>query len=229
MDDDHQQAVITSAVRARPVLGAAIHAGAVTAQRFTGNYLARGGHKPPRQLSPVPRDATIDEGNPVIWKLVVVAFVVTVAIADVRWRKIPRALTLPAFFAGLLYHGATGQFWNALGAAALGFAIGMALFTLGAVAGGDVKLLAALGALLGFSVWTNAMELTIFAAGAVAAVQIVRHHAVRQTWRNLREIVQALFHRGFQEHPVVNVRNPATLRSPFGLAAAIGTVIAVLR
>lgn len=163
------------------------------------------------------------------WKLAVIAFVVTVAVADFRWRKIPRSLTVPAFFAGLVYHWAAGHFLDALGAAALGFAVGMALFTLGAIAGGDVKLLTALGALLGFSVWTKAMELAIFAAAGVAVIQIIRHRVARQTLHNLGEILQSLFTSGFREHPVLNVRNPATLRSPFGLAAAIGTVIAVLR
>ncbi len=163
------------------------------------------------------------------WKLAVVAFVITVAIADVRWRKIPRSLTVPAFCAGLIYHWATGLFFNALGAAALGFAVGMALFTLGAIAGGDVKLLTALGALLGFGVWTHAMDLAIFAAAAMALVQVVRHGAVRQTLHNMAEIVRSLFRTGLREHAVLNVGNSSMIRSPFGLAAAIGTVIAVLR
>lgn len=163
------------------------------------------------------------------WKLAVIAFVVTVAIADLRWRRIPRSLTVPAFFAGLVYQWSAGRLLDALAAAALGFAVGMALYALGAIAGGDAKLLPALGALLGFGLWTRAMELAIFAAAVMAILQVVRHRALRQTMHNMGEILSSLLRFGCREHAVLNVRNPSLIRSPFGVAAAVGTVIALLR
>ncbi|HET8667628.1 MAG TPA: A24 family peptidase [Terriglobales bacterium] len=163
------------------------------------------------------------------WNIAVMAFAITAAIVDVQTRKIPRVLTVTGFIAGLLYHAVRGGFVNALAAAAIGFVVGMALFSLGAIGGGDVKLVAALGAMLGFHTWVRAMEFAIFAAGIMALIQIIRHKAVRQTFRNIGAILRGFFTSGLRAHPVVNVQNTALIRSPFGLAAAMGTVAALLR
>jgi prepilin peptidase CpaA len=70
---------------------------------------------------------------------------------DLKWRTIPNWLTWTAFGIGLCGHAVLG-FWGGLGAAGGGLT-GLALliipFLSGGMGGGDVKLLMALGALLG--------------------------------------------------------------------------------
>jgi len=167
--------------------------------------------------------------TPLLWNSVIVAFVLTAALADLRWRKIPRLLTLTAFAAGLIVHWAQGDFWSAAGTAVLGFAVGLSFFSLGAIGGGDVKLITALGAMLGFGFWTFAMEITILAAAAMAIVQIIRRKIVVQTFRNVVAILKGWFTSGFRAHPVINVQNEAMVRSPFAVAVAVGTLCALLR
>jgi prepilin peptidase CpaA len=164
-----------------------------------------------------------------MWNLVIIAFAVTAAVADVWRRKIPPTLTISGFIAGLAFHAFHGDFLSALATAGLGFAIGLALFSLGAIGGGDVKLITALGAMMGFSTWALAMEVSIFVAAGMAIIQVVRHHAVRETLHNTGAILSGLFHSGLRAHPVVNVANANMIRSPYGLAAAIGTVVAVIK
>ncbi len=164
-----------------------------------------------------------------MWNAFVIAFVVTAAISDVAWRKIPRKLMVFGFVCGIVYHLARGGLASALAAAFLGFAGSMLLFQLGAIGGGDVKLITALGAMLGVREWASAMYVAVLAAALIGVVQILRHGALRQTAGNLKAIVCGIGHQGLQAHPYLNVRNSALLRSPFGLAAAIGTVIAVMR
>jgi Flp pilus assembly protein protease CpaA len=84
----------------------------------------------------------------------VVALVVAclAALTDLAFRTIPNGLTYGAIAAGLVL-GAVGG-WAGLSTSALGM-IGLGvpfaiLFQLGALGGGDVKLVAAFGALLGF-------------------------------------------------------------------------------
>src|SRR6185503_3388038 len=76
----------------------------------------------------------------------------TACVTDLRSRRIPNVLTFGAAGAGLIYAGVTGG-WSGVGAASLGWFIGaMAFivpFALGGLGGGDVKLLAAIGAWLG--------------------------------------------------------------------------------
>lgn len=164
-----------------------------------------------------------------MWNGVIVAFVVTAAVADVRWRKIPRWLTVGAFVTGLAVHGFRGDFWSAAATALLGFATGLALFCLGAIGGGDLKLITALGAMLGFGPWAFAMQIAIVASAAMAVVQIIRRRVVIQTLCNILTILKTWLTTGFRAHPVINVRNASLVRSPFAVAAAVGTLCALLR
>jgi len=163
------------------------------------------------------------------WNAVVLAFAVTAAVGDIRWRKIPRALTTAGVIVGLLFHAVYGGFLTAALASVLGFVLGLAFFRLGAVGGGDVKLMTALGAMLGLKPWLFAMEVAILAAGVLALVQAVRAGRLRQTIRNMGETLRWVRTSGLQTHPVINASNPAMLRSPFGVAAAVGTFMAVIK
>ena len=162
-----------------------------------------------------------------MWNLVIIAFVVTAAVSDLWRRKIPKVLTVTGFFAGLIFHALHGDLQTALGAALLGFIIGVAMFSLGAIGGGDVKLITALGAMLGFGPWARAMELAIFVAAGMAVIQVIRHRAVRQTVKNMGSILARLFASGWGAHPTIHVGNSGLIRSPFGLAAAMGTIVAI--
>ncbi len=164
-----------------------------------------------------------------MWKIVIVAFVVTAAYADCRARKIPRELTVAGAGLGLLFHAVWGGIVSSVEAAALAFVIGLALFSLGAIGGGDVKLITALGAMMGLPTWEQAMKCTVVAAVAMAVFEVLRHGMLRETLRNIGEIIRGWFSHGLREHPSLNVRNAATLRTPFGVAAAIGTIVTVIR
>ncbi len=163
------------------------------------------------------------------WNALIIAFVVTVAIGDLIWRKVPRSLALIGFFAGIIYHIFRGGLFSAVSAAVIAFAIGIVFFRLGAIGGGDVKLMTALGAMLGLSQWLFAMEIAIFFAAAMALVQILRTGAFTSTLQNIGDLLRWLPRSGGREHPVINVRNHNALRAPFGVAAAVGTLCAVIR
>jgi prepilin peptidase CpaA len=164
-----------------------------------------------------------------MWNAVVVSFALTAGAGDARWRKIPRALTTAGLLAGLAFHIYSGGFWSSLAACLIAFALGLTLFQLGAIGGGDVKLITALGAMLGLKQWLIAMEIAILVAAAIALFQALRRGLLRQTLRNILETLKWLVARGAQAHPVINVTNAAMLRAPFGVAAALGTVIAVMK
>src|SRR5512141_6506 len=102
-----------------------------------------------------------------MWNAFVLAFVLTAAVSDLCWRRIPRWLTTATLVVGLAYQAWHGGFWAALLAAFLGFSIGLLFFRMGAIGGGDVKLMAALGAVLGLTVWLRAMTLAVLIAGTI--------------------------------------------------------------
>jgi len=162
-----------------------------------------------------------------VWNALVVAFAVAAAISDVRWRKIPRWATVAAALAGLVFHAVFGGLQSSALAMLIAFAIGLLFFQLKAIGGGDVKLIAALGALLGLERWLFAMEIAVLVAAIIGVAQALRRGMLRQMLHNIASVVTWVLGRGAVAHPTVNVTNPAGLRAPFGVAAALGTVCAV--
>jgi prepilin peptidase CpaA len=107
-------------------------------------------------------------------QLAAVSVALAACICDLRTRRIPNLLTLGAAGAGFAYHLWSGGA-GALGLSVLGWLIGLLVFivpfALGGLGGGDVKLVAALGAWIGPA---EAIWLTVYTAiaGGVAAIGI---------------------------------------------------------
>src|SRR5689334_19313325 len=96
---------------------------------------------------------------------------VACAVTDLWKGRIYNAVTYPAIVLGfvlaIVLHGMTG-FWSALGGFAVGFFPAFLLFALGAMGGGDVKLLGAVGAIAGAVAATETLILA-FVIGAFLA------------------------------------------------------------
>lgn len=169
-----------------------------------------------------------------MWPLGALAVVlVAAAVTDVRTGLIPNAITYPAVAAALVGHtlaaGLTGQSGSGMGLAGalLGLAVGLlpllAACLAGGIGGGDAKLMAAVGALMG---WRFALA-TLFYGFAVAAVMavivMVRRRIVRRT---LGRVGRFLLLVAVASKPA----DPATADSPkvpFGLALCLGAAAAL--
>ncbi len=105
--------------------------------------------------------------------------------ADLRGGTVPNWLTYSGVFCGLMWYWATdglrGAGFSLVGAAA-GFASLLVFFLLGGMGGGDVKLMAAFGALVGPSVIVQAL-IWIAVLGGIGAAGSVFWRAWRsRTW-----------------------------------------------
>ena len=163
-----------------------------------------------------------------MWTSFVLAFAAAVAASDACWRKIPRELTTGGLLAGLTYHVFSGGFWGAVLTSCLGFAASLALFELRAMGGGDVKLVTAMGAILGFQHWLLAIEVAIGVAGVMALAGVIYRRRLLATLRNLGALLRHFALNGFRPHPEIHMQNPSLVRVPFGVAAALGTVWTVV-
>ena len=99
-------------------------------------------------------------------------------VEDLRRGAIPNWVNLSAIVGGLVYHS-IHQGWRGLaiacGGAVLGFAIFLAVYCLGGMGGGDVKLMAAFGALLGpVGILTAAVLTSVIGALMAAASLALR-------------------------------------------------------
>jgi prepilin peptidase CpaA len=114
------------------------------------------------------------------WALLILA--ATATWFDLRERKIPNWLTIPALVAGLLLNR-----WDGAAGALLGAAFYLPGFLLGMAGGGDVKLLAAVGALAGWRDGLTVLVFSLVANGILALVAAAR----KERWKPLAPAVLA--------------------------------------
>ena len=162
----------------------------------------------------------------------IVCAILSVAVVTDLWaRKIPNLLTLPAIVAGLAWHGlARGLDGLAFSAAglALGLAVLLVPYLMRVMGGGDVKLMAAVGAWLGANEVLAAFLFTCLAGGLYSLFMLLRHGLVRRVLGNIRNAFLASFstHR-LEFTPVQSEQGQRMPRLCYGLAIALGTMISL--
>jgi prepilin peptidase CpaA len=164
--------------------------------------------------------------SPDVTTLAVVLGTAPAAIIDLRTRRVPNLLTASLAAAGVFiaYSGA-GRIGPT--ASVLGLAVGLAVMLpphlLGGTGGGDVKLFAALGTLLGPHAIFTAFFYTALAGGLLALVIAFRRGRGCRTLRTIARLVSGVAGaRDDVEHP------SADNRFAYAPAIAVGAVLAVL-
>jgi len=109
-------------------------------------------------------------------EFVLILLVLIAALKDVRTRRIPNWLTVPAAVLGLALHawyeGWPGV-WTSIEGAALGLAAFILFFVAGGMGAGDVKLFGAVGALVGPQAMVLVFVFTGLLGGILAAAVAV--------------------------------------------------------
>ena len=157
---------------------------------------------------------------------VTIAVVTASAATDLYAGKIFNVVTYSAMLLGLGF--AAAGLGPPLSSAILGLlAAGLPLyllFAIGWMGGGDVKLLAAIGALKGLTFVAYAMFYSIFFGGAFAALVLIWRGESAAVAADLSGLVRRAFYPGHATAPLV----PRGGAFPFGVAIALGTVVALV-
>jgi len=148
-----------------------------------------------------------------------VALAVTAAVVDVQQHRIPNWLTYSGILLGFslrcVYFG-----WKGLGSAAVGclFAGGIMLvfYAVRAMGAGDVKLMAAIGSLVGPRQAVVVLLATAICGGVLAIVYAACRRRVGATLRNVGSVLQFHTSSSLRAHPELNLDNPSALRMPYG-------------
>lgn len=147
--------------------------------------------------------------------------VAAAAYFDLRERRIPNWLTLPGLVIGLLLHatyGGTAGLISGLTGAVAGAALLILPFALGWMGGGDLKLLAAVGALMGVSFTLTTLLFALAAGGIIAVV-----------WLAIKgSLLGSLKYMILVWLPASGAK-PAALKTsiPFGPALGLGAIVAL--
>jgi len=148
------------------------------------------------------------------------------AAIDLRTRRVPNPLTATLAAAGVAF-AAAGISGLTVGASLTGLGLGLALMLpghlFGATGAGDVKLFAAVGALLGPVPIVVAFFYTALAGGVLALVVAVRRQRLRQTLGGTARLISTA---AANAKAIAGPRE--NNRFAYAPAIAVGTLIAAL-
>ena len=163
--------------------------------------------------------------------ILLLLFVLIIAVmTDIRGNRIPNWLTLPAMITGIILNmvsaGVSG-FLFGLEGLLLGMALFIGFYIMGGMGAGDVKLMGAVGAMLGpRTVFISALY-TALAGGIYALTVIALNPRARAAKNALVEMVRGLI---YLQTPKYN-RSQTCENSPklcYAVAIAIGTIAGVV-
>jgi prepilin peptidase CpaA len=147
--------------------------------------------------------------------------------SDARSARIPNWLTYSGLVVALVLRFALLG-WIGLKSGAVGLLVAggifLILFVMGAMGGGDLKLMACVGAWAGSAHVIAILLAAALAGGVLAIFYVFFRQGVRTTLLNLFELIRFRLTSGLQPHPLLNVREEGTVRVPFGVAIAMGTL-----
>jgi len=150
---------------------------------------------------------------------------------DVRSGRIPNWLTGGGFLVGLAFQtGLAG--WRGLQTGLTGALVGGGIFFLvflvRGMGAGDVKLMATVGAWVGIQHAAAVVLATAIAGGLLAVGYATYHKQVGRTARNCVELIRFHLAFGLRPHPDFHLRTGSSVRLPYGVAIAAGTLYSLV-
>jgi prepilin peptidase CpaA len=162
-------------------------------------------------------------------RILLVLIVAPAALFDYRQRRVPNWLSLAGVLLGIglnffLYE--TPGLWNSLKGMGLAFAIYFLLYLIHAMGAGDVKLMAAVGAIAGMWNWVGILVVTLLFGGLAALVLVTGKRRLRSTFRNIWLILISIRHghAPYQDNPELDVRSDQAVRLPHAVSIAFGAM-----
>lgn len=165
------------------------------------------------------------------WALItLVTGLVVAVLSDLAVRRIPNAVTFSMVITALVLHTWFGQ-WEGLMFSLAGLLTGLLcflpLYVFAAMGAGDVKLLTAVGALVGSKVVFIAALMTVIAGGVIALAYITIKGGLPAMFRRYVSMFWLLLARQPEYIPPAP-GEAAGLRFPYALAIACGTALAII-
>jgi prepilin peptidase CpaA len=162
--------------------------------------------------------------------IILISALVAASLTDIAHRRIPNAITYPLAAFGLLYHlhaaGMDGLIFSISGIL-VGAGLLLLFHLLGGMGAGDVKLMAAVGAILGPADVFTAFLYSALIGGLYALVVLWRHGALQDTYYRIASVAGSLIlMRAMQSSAVAPRANLPRLC--YGMAISLGTVLSIL-
>jgi prepilin peptidase CpaA len=169
--------------------------------------------------------------------ILLLLIVITAAVFDIRSRRIPNWLTLTGIVLGFGLNALLAYPWPLVGMQYSGlgllfaFAVYFVLYLIHAMGAGDVKLMAAVGAILASpSGWFKLFIVTALIGGLFALVLLLARGRLRKTFWNVAYLVNELGHARapYMSREELDVKSPKAVTLPHGFTIAVSCLIFVI-
>jgi prepilin peptidase CpaA len=149
---------------------------------------------------------------------------------DLRTRRIPNVISGPALLVGLVLNAAqsgTAGLLASLGGAALCIGILLLPFAAGGIGGGDLKMMATVGAFVGPRIAVMGLVIGMIVGGIIMSVHLARLGRLRDTLASLTAMVAVAATTRSLEPMTVRTDTVNAVSLPYSVPLAFGTVLAV--
>ena len=176
-----------------------------------------------RQRPPVPLEA--GGLTQAAASVLVSIMVCTAAWWDMKEGRLPNAITVTGLAAAFILRAPLGveSLLQGVGGFALAFGVSVVLYALRAIGGGDVKLLAAVGAFLGSAEIMGALGLIAVLGAGYALLSVTWRGLLPLLLYNTIELVKGWLTLG-RAGAIRKLESPNALSIPYGIPIALGTL-----
>jgi prepilin peptidase CpaA len=163
--------------------------------------------------------------------VVLLTVMIAAAVYDIRYRRIPNWVTAGGVVLGIAINAVIGESAGrgllfALAGFGVAFGLYMALYILRAMGAGDVKLMAAVGALVGWKAWFGVFFVTAIVGGIMALLLVLMRGRLKHTLWNVGFIVSEMGHGrpAYVGKEELDVRSPKAIGLPHGAVIAVSVI-----
>ncbi|MFN9717209.1 MAG: prepilin peptidase [Planctomycetota bacterium] len=157
------------------------------------------------------------------------AILILAAWIDGRELKVPNWITFPMILSGLAYQTCVGDMAG-LGAGILGMFVGLLtllpLYAVGGMGAGDVKLMAGIGAWLGWEITFSAFCVSVVVGAVMAVMMVLSKKKMSHHYENFLLILSEwmVIRNPYELSKIAAERKPRMMLLPYGIPICIGTI-----
>ncbi len=163
-------------------------------------------------------------------EMVLLVMLLIAAVFDVRYRRIPNWLTVSGALLGIAMNTLIGAPEAGLVFSLVGllvaFGVYAFLYALRAMGAGDVKLMAAIGALVGWERWFGIFFITALIGGVMAVILVVARGRLKRTIFNVGFILSEMKsgRPAYLKNEELDVKSKKAVGLPHGAVIAVSAV-----
>ncbi len=157
------------------------------------------------------------------------AILILAAWIDGRELKVPNWITFPMILSGLVYSTCVGGL-GGLGAGLLGMCVGLLtllpLYAVGGMGAGDVKLMAGIGAWLGWEITLISFGVSAVVGAVMAVIMVLSKQKMTHHYENFLLILSEwmVIKNPYELSKIAAERKPRMMLLPYGIPICIGTI-----